>query len=580
MISNYRQLLLKPPLSAMQEVLRKSLLYFRTMRNLRAKQMMFFFVRRIIKKTYIPKVPAEMLCRSELTMQPSPCLYQYDIDKTFTFLNEKKLAPLDSIDWVAKDKSKLWRYNLHYFDYLLHESCSIESGLQLMLSWIDSNPLGSEDAWEPYTASLRIVNWVKFLVYNAESLADCYEIELSKITLSLYQQSQWLEQNIEYHILANHYLKNGVALFFAGTFFSDNNANRWHKKGLAILVSEIDEQFLSDGGHYERSPMYHILCVLDYLDVVNIASSEAGQVADTTLLKFKTKLLLALSFLQRVVLPDGEIALLNDSAIGIAPKPQQVFDYALQVLGFMSTPHSGGFEVSALAASGYYTARYQDDFLILDCGDIGPQYQPGHAHCDTLSYELAFNGKRLIVDTGVHDYNKSWCRDYSRSTAAHNTVSVDNAEQSEIWEQFRVARRATVFQASLMESQKHFEFVGGYTGFAALSDKIHHQRQIKYEKKGQLTVRDTIDGQGEHQINNYIRIHPDFTVEQVGESVILSEQGRAIAVIDILFAHHFTINEGWYFPEFGKMYKCQYIDIHVKAELPITTQYTINKILQ
>src|SRR5262249_41287826 len=74
-------------------------------------------------------------------------------------------------------------------------------------------------------------------------------------------------------ILANHYMKNGVALFFAGMYFASSEADTWRKKGWKILVEELDEQFLADGGHYERSPMYHSICVTDYLDVLNLVES-------------------------------------------------------------------------------------------------------------------------------------------------------------------------------------------------------------------------------------------------------------------------------------------------------------------
>ncbi len=86
--------------------------------------------------------------------------------------------------------------------------------------------------------------------------------------------------------------------------------------------------------------------------------------------------------------------------------------------------------------------RHLNDMMVIDCGAIGPDYQPGHAHCDTLSYELAIDGRRVIVDSGVHDYEPTQHRAYARSTPAHNTVVIDGQEQSEMWGVFRVARRA------------------------------------------------------------------------------------------------------------------------------------------
>ena len=79
--------------------------------------------------------------------------------------------------------------------------------------------------------------------------------------------------------------------------------------------------------------------------------------------------------------------------------------------------------------------------LIFDCGPLGPDYQPGHGHCDVLSYELSLHGQRVVVDTGVSTYEPCAERLYERSTAAHNTLRVDGEEQAEVWASFRVGRR-------------------------------------------------------------------------------------------------------------------------------------------
>ena len=53
-----------------------------------------------------------------------------------------------------------------------------------------------------------------------------------------------------------------------------------------------------------------------------------------------------------------------------------------------------------LPDTGYYGYRQGGDSLIVDCGPVGPDYQPGHAHCDTLSYELHVGGVPIVVDSG------------------------------------------------------------------------------------------------------------------------------------------------------------------------------------
>src|SRR5262249_41293211 len=136
----------------------------------------------------------------------------------FRFLNQERTFPDNDIDWASKDKPKLWRYNLHYFDYLFDAGRSQDSKSQLISDWIAKNPPGIGDGWEPYTLSLRIVNWTKFFLENDKSVREAW-------LQSLYTQALWLENNVEYHILANHYLKNGVALFFVGLYFEDGDAD-------------------------------------------------------------------------------------------------------------------------------------------------------------------------------------------------------------------------------------------------------------------------------------------------------------------------------------------------------------------
>ena len=83
--------------------------------------------------------------------------------------------------------------------------------------------------------------------------------------------------------------------------------------------------------------------------------------------------------------------------------------------------------------------------LLIDVAPIGPDYLPGHAHADTLSYELSLYGKRVLVNSGTSRYGSGPKRDWERSTAAHNTVEVDGQSSSETWSGFRVARRAYPF---------------------------------------------------------------------------------------------------------------------------------------
>src|SRR5690606_26925054 len=114
--------------------------------------------------------------------------------------------------------SKLWRYNLHYFEYLW--VLPPERGSVLMLDWIERHPLDrGREGWEPYPTSLRLLNWC---AYHSTDQRDA-AID-PRIWSSIYLQAQWLSRHLETHIQANHLLENAVTMAFVGACFDGPDA--------------------------------------------------------------------------------------------------------------------------------------------------------------------------------------------------------------------------------------------------------------------------------------------------------------------------------------------------------------------
>lgn len=557
-------------------------LYVRTLSYLRASQVIYFLCRRILPQLPSVVKPAEASLRVGVAMVPGISdSSSAEVDSAFCFLGRTKRLDLGNLDWACADMPKLWRYNLHYFNYLHDPQRPHENKHLLIADWIRHNPSGTEDAWEPYTVSLRIVNWIKlFLLRKGTGSVEASEKTPRQEWIdSLYQQALWLERNIEYQFLANHYLKNGVALLFAGLYFEGADADRWLKKGLEILRDELKEQFLADGGHFERSPMYHSISVVDYLDVINLMQNSSAAILRGVAHEFVEKITTALDFLNGICLPDGEIPLFNDSALGIAPTPSQIFEYAERVIGYELPQRPMSLTANAFSASGYYVCRKAGDMIIIDCGAIGPDYNPAHAHCDTLSYELAIDGQRVVVDSGVFDYEPSWERAYARSTRAHNTVIVDGNEQSEVWGVFRVARRARPIQGRIDKTEDGAVlFEGAHDGYRRLTGKPIHHRRIRYDEQGSWVVTDELAGTGIHQMETVIHIHPDFTIVRSGDESFRVEQcGNLIAIVEVLSVSQSRVELGCYFPEFGLSCENPMIVFSCSGELPLQLSYRITK---
>lgn len=397
----------------------------------------------------------------------------------FCFLNDTR--SLGDHGWDDPRLERLWRYNLHYFDDL-NAAAAEERGewhRALIARWITENPPCRGTAWEPYPTSLRIVNWIKWLLAGNPPVQAMLD--------SLAVQARWLARRIEWHLLGNHLFVNAKALVFAGSFFAGEEALRWRERGACILLRELPEQVLADGGHFERSPMYHALALEDVLDLVNLLQARSNIDMAPLASALRARVPPMLYWLRCMSHPDGGIALFNDAADGIAPTAAELEAYASR-LGFTAqTPPAEG--VVHLGASGYVRVVRGAAVAILDCAPIGPDYLPGHAHADTLSFELSLNGRRLIVNGGTSCYGTSAQRIRERGTAWHSTVQVAGRDSSEVWSGFRVGRRARPGPVTIDD----FCVECWHDGYRFLAGSPRHHRRWTFDANG-LRVEDWLAG--------------------------------------------------------------------------------------
>ena len=539
---------------------------------LRPRQALFFFLRRTFGYSRVhaaDRVACRALAQSPVFPPQSPAPVT---PFGFEFLNQPMQFAGGAVDWCPADASRLWRYHLHYFDYLHQGERSPGEKAELIDDWIARNPQGTEPGWEPYTASLRIANWVRYFMQAPPGQVK------EAWRQSLFVQCRWLRANLEYHILANHYFENLRALMFGGAYFAGAEAGRWLRFAGPRLLAQLREQTLADGGHYERSPQYHCRMLLNYLDLYALAGSGAPRFDPPLVEALRGAAQAGLDFLADILLPDGQYPLFNDSAYGQSPQPAELFGYAGQ-LGFVC-PVGVGYRVIARPQSGIFGYRAGRDGLLITCGDIGPTYQPGHAHCDLLSYELMLDGRRLVVDAGVCEYAPGALRRYARATASHNTCTVDDDEQSEVWGEFRIARRADKQQASIVEGDGQLAFQGAYRGFHAVRGLATHRRRVEISpfalsgRPRRIAVHDSFEGAGEHRVKSFVHFHPDVELVDQGDGrILLSAGGQLLATLFIGEGSHYSVEPGLYFPEFGLKMTNRVLVIARAGRFPLSLSY-------
>jgi uncharacterized heparinase superfamily protein len=408
--------------------------------------------------------------------------------RSWVFLNEA--GHLDELGWDGPQREKLWRYNQHYFDDLnaLDSKARLMWHQALVDDWIAHNPTGQGNGWEPYPLSLRVVNWVKWTLSGAVQSPAAHQ--------SLAVQVRWLTGRLENHLLGNHLFANAKALVIAGLYFEGPEADAWLALGLHILAREVPEQMLPDGGHFERSTMYHALALEDMLDLVNatqcfanrLSPAQRRQVAD-----WPQRASTLHAWLLTMCHPDGEISLFNDAAFDIAPSVAELDGYARRVLVDEAPKVSSA--LVQLRESGYVRLARGPAVALLDVAPVGPDYLPGHAHADTLSFELSVGTQRVLVNSGTSCYGSSPERLRQRGTAAHNTVVVNGQDSSEVWGGFRVARRAYPLGLNIQQSADATatEVRCAHNGYVRLTGRPIHHRTWRLDAQS-LTVTDRVEG--------------------------------------------------------------------------------------
>lgn len=395
-------------------------------------------------------------------------------------------------DWKSKwnfdDRSALWNFNFHYFEYLFSlvkawkdsgEKKYLEKTFEIISGWINCNPAGVKPAWASYPTSLRIVNWIGYFGCTAESMPD----EFKKTFLdSLHRQYAYLSRHLEKDILGNHYFENLKSLLLASLFFKDK---LMFARVLPLFKAECEEEILSDGMHFELSPMYHKIIFEGMLRVA-LALRETGKSDEKIESYLQPMLDVAYSFEEGL----ERVPLFNDGGNNVAKSLDALLAAADRYFGLKPCLKN------RLEAGGFYIFKREINAhtwkLIVDAGQPGPAYIPGHAHCDAMSYELFCDGKPVIVNCGTYAYQCKE-RNFFRSTAAHNTVMIDGTEQSQCWGSFRLAKRSQTKVLEVTDNSITMEMTDWKSRKA--------QRKIVFDDI--LTVTDTAWG---HSLASFIHV--------------------------------------------------------------------------
>jgi uncharacterized heparinase superfamily protein len=569
----------------------------RTVRHLRLSQIVWRlrYRHRRGRPAIAHKIPGQLMVRRTFPDVPTDSLYDPCDPDLVNRLREGKLRLLgdtrslidsNQVDWCLGEmnENRLWTITLHYHRWAWELARVVKEGgperdeasallRRLLGDWItraDLSARGARDlAWNSYAIATRIGWWCRLWhLLGEEGRTDWGPLETIFLE-SLFTQAAWLESNIEWDLRANHLLRDAVGLVWAGRFFEGPRAARWLREGTRIALEQTREQVLPDGGHFERSPMYHVEVMEDFLNLSFLMEDMGASLRMEHIWNKMAR------FLVWVRHPDGQVPLLNDGGFNGAATPEAMlrlgnrhFAPALDD----RLPEWGRF----FPQFGLVTWHDRRWSLFFDVGEVGVDYQPGHAHADTLSIEASFAGRRLFVDPGTFSYDNDPRRHADRSTASHNTISIDQTNSSEVWHIFRVGRRARPEQINVKLDKDHFTATAAHNGYRRLTGLVTPKRKVSISPEGILSIQDQIDGRGKHQIEGGLLLGPDFKAEPQDSGWLVTDGENHLAVdfiTDAPEAWQLSIEPAVYHPEYGL--ELETVRLCYKADRPLPCQIEI-----
>jgi len=437
------------------------------------------------------------------------------IHNELTLLNETRVFDR----WHYDDALHLWNFNVHYLEYLIalkakYKATGVEDYKrkldEILEKWYE-NGTSDVDSNQAYTISLRIVN----MLLVADIVTD-----RQRLYNSMYAQYKYLLKHQEKHLLGNHYLENLKAIVICSIVYNDDIT---YGKYIERFFRELDEEITPDGLHFESSLMYHKIVLEDLIRVALILKQSYKKEFDT-ILKYIGKMNDALYSLENGI---GRTLLFNDAGEGVSKSTTSLLHTSRSLFGIEPA--------SKNPVSGYYRIDDGDISVLVDCGELSPRYMPGHAHCDCLSFELFIKGDPVLVNSGTYQYQGKFRR-YFRNTSAHNTVMINDHEQSELWGEHRAAGRISAVKASMSKDGKAIS--GSYRNFHGES----HHRKITYSN-GVLEVQDMTDGRGK----SYLHLDPGIKYN----NMIISGRGIEARIVPI--NARISVEESICAPYFGVM---------------------------
>jgi hypothetical protein len=465
---------------------------------------------------------------------------------------------------LAGDIKYLWEPNRHLQLVTLAQAYALSGELRygrallaLVDSWIAACPCPLGPNWaSALEPAIRLINWSLAwqLIGGAQSTlfeGSTGEQQRARWLASVYQHGCFVRGYLSRHSSANnHLIAELTGLLAAGATWPHwAQSARWLADSHQLLLAEALRQNAPDGVNREQAVCYQQW----ECDLLLLASRAAHAAGASFPPQFAARLEAMLEYLMAIMDVGGHVPMFGDDDGGrvvalsqepgfcpyrsllatgavlfgrrdFATRAGHLDDKTRWLVGPDSAARFTRAATTAIAAApkrsfpegGYFILgcdfeTRREIRLVADAGPIGYGSIAAHGHADALAFTLSVGGHEMLVDPGTYTYraDSPWRRHF-RSTAAHNTLRIDELDQSEPGGSFMWLAKAQAGCGTWHSSDEQDCFEGWHDGYTRLADPVLHRRRIVLHKaRRQILIEDRLEMKGTHAVELFFHFGSD-----------------------------------------------------------------------
>ena len=499
----------------------------------------FFFIiinkiRKIYLRSKLYNKKISIIDHKSLEYKPSPnlldCLIKYEKKK-----NKIEDFYVNSI-WTNFEINERDYKKLHSFFWLL--SIDLKSSKKItqsiILNWIDANQNYNSKNWDIDTLSKRIISWISNSKLTFE---DSEQIYKEKFNNNIKKQVNHLINEINRTAWLDDKMIGCAAIILTGLSYKDKE--KYLNYGLGLLRKIINFSFDSEGFPKSRN-LGQVIFYLKYFILIREWLKES----QNEIPEYLDEIIYHLGQSYNFIWQSTGCSLLFN---GNHEANHSDFDKYLKF-------HDYKFKNENNERGGYAILKNKNFLLSVEIGHSTEKKFSTNYQSGALSFEIFYNAKKLISNSGYFQNYNHQLNSISKSSASHSTLILDNRSSSKMKKQsngkLMIEKGLKIIKKSVISEKNYWSISGAHDGYLKEYGVIHERKIEFFPESNKFIGEDKLLKKRKFKSSNFeIRFHFEpgvkITKTQEGKSILieLSNSGWRFSCKD----HIIGVETGLYF---------------------------------